>query len=245
MTSLVRPAPARASLLLTFNAAVVRGLPLAVRCLASVGVASLMSAPAQAQSTVTATFSRGAIAEYTNNPNGTSRAMLFSSLNITSISISQGSSNGQWGGSQGNDTTVTATIRFTNGSTQTFPAAINWVKNAGGGQYDWIGLTIGSGVTVNDGYTPSAGASKTYILQFPQSSYNLSSGLPDGLDGSANAGAAIGALNQYFPNATPPVITGPSGGAGATASAISVNENQTAVTTLTADKAVTWAITGG
>ncbi|MGN3975271.1 Ig-like domain-containing protein, partial [Tsuneonella sp. SYSU-LHT278] len=42
-----------------------------------------------------------------------------------------------------------------------------------------------------------------------------------------------------------PVITGPSGGAGATASAISVNENQTAVTTLTADKAVTWAITGG
>ena len=42
-----------------------------------------------------------------------------------------------------------------------------------------------------------------------------------------------------------PVITGPSGGAGSPTSAISVNENQTAVTQLTADEPVTWAITGG
>jgi len=42
-----------------------------------------------------------------------------------------------------------------------------------------------------------------------------------------------------------PVLTGPSGGAGAASSAISVNENQTAVTTLAADNAVTWVITGG
>lgn len=45
--------------------------------------------------------------------------------------------------------------------------------------------------------------------------------------------------------AAAPRITGPSGGAGAAASALSVNENQTAVTTLTADRAVTWALTGG
>ena len=42
-----------------------------------------------------------------------------------------------------------------------------------------------------------------------------------------------------------PVLTGPSGGAGATASAVSVNENQTAVTTVSANRPVVWAITGG
>ena len=42
-----------------------------------------------------------------------------------------------------------------------------------------------------------------------------------------------------------PVITGPSGGAGAAASGVSVNENQTAVATLTAGQPVTWSIIGG
>ena len=41
------------------------------------------------------------------------------------------------------------------------------------------------------------------------------------------------------------MITGPSGGAGAPASAISVNEGTAAVTTLTANTPVTWTITGG
>jgi large repetitive protein len=43
---------------------------------------------------------------------------------------------------------------------------------------------------------------------------------------------------------TAPVITGP-GGATGTSSAITVNENQTAVTTFTANEAVTWSIVGG
>ncbi|HEX7892491.1 MAG TPA: cadherin domain-containing protein, partial [Ramlibacter sp.] len=42
-----------------------------------------------------------------------------------------------------------------------------------------------------------------------------------------------------------PAITGPSGGAGAAASSASIVENTTAVTQLTANEAVTWAITGG
>lgn len=42
-----------------------------------------------------------------------------------------------------------------------------------------------------------------------------------------------------------PIITGPSGGAGAAASTITVNENQTGVTRVTANEAVTWSITGG
>lgn len=42
-----------------------------------------------------------------------------------------------------------------------------------------------------------------------------------------------------------PIITGPSGGAGATASAIAVNENQIGVSTLTANETVTWSLVGG
>lgn len=41
-----------------------------------------------------------------------------------------------------------------------------------------------------------------------------------------------------------PTVTGPSGSAGDTTAAISVDENQTAVTTLTADESVTWSLTG-
>jgi VCBS repeat-containing protein len=44
---------------------------------------------------------------------------------------------------------------------------------------------------------------------------------------------------------TAPAITGPSGGPGAAASALSVNEAQTAVTRLVANEAVTWSITSG
>ena len=45
-------------------------------------------------------------------------------------------------------------------------------------------------------------------------------------------------------DATSPVITGPSGSAGDGTSVISVDENQTAVTTVTADETVTWTLTG-
>lgn len=210
--------------------------------------AVVCSAPVAAQTTtLTANFTRGAVAEYSGNPNGTDNGQLFSSLSIASVTISQVSQNGSWGGTQGNDTAVTAKITFTNGNVVSFPAAINWVKNAGQGNFHWIGLTIGAGTTIADGYNLTAGRQKTYILQFSQSSENLSSLLPNDLDGSANAGAAINALNLYFPTsiAAPPLVTGPSGGAGASNSALSMNENQRAVTTLTANKAVTWAITSG
>ncbi|QYF87033.1 cadherin repeat domain-containing protein [Brevundimonas sp. PAMC22021] len=63
----------------------------------------------------------------------------------------------------------------------------------------------------------------------------------------ANGTAATQALTVTVLNIidTAPVISGPSGGAGAANAATSVDENQTAVTTLSADTAVTWSITGG
>ena len=53
------------------------------------------------------------------------------------------------------------------------------------------------------------------------------------------------ALNETDVDDVPPVITGPSGSPGAAASELSVNEGQIGVTQLTADKEVTWLITGG
>ncbi len=48
-----------------------------------------------------------------------------------------------------------------------------------------------------------------------------------------------------IPVVPPPAITGPSGGAGASASAISVQENQTTIFTMSASEAVTWSKAGG
>ncbi|WP_344672500.1 cadherin repeat domain-containing protein, partial [Sphingorhabdus rigui] len=53
------------------------------------------------------------------------------------------------------------------------------------------------------------------------------------------------ALNETDLDDTAPLITGPSGNAGDATAAISVNENQTAVTTPTANEAVTWSLVGG
>ena len=162
--------------------------------------ATVCSSQAFAQVTVTAGFTKGAIAEYTNGANRTSNGRLFSELSISSIEISQNSSNGSWGGSQGNDTAVTVKISFTDGRPSiSFQGAINWVKNAGSSDFDWVGITTNA--SPGDGFTPSPGASRTYILQFPQSSLSLASLAPDGLDGSANTGQALNALNLYFPGA--------------------------------------------
>ena len=84
-----------------------------------------------------------------------------------------------------------------------------------------------AGVAQND-YDISPN-SFTYVVQAGDAAGNWSSPVSITLDVTAAA----------------PKITGPSGGAGGAASAISVNENQTVVTTLTADRAVTWSLSGG
>lgn len=54
------------------------------------------------------------------------------------------------------------------------------------------------------------------------------------------------AITGTVPSATtPPVITGPTGGPGAATSTITINENISAVTTFSADKAVAWSVNGG
>jgi len=60
----------------------------------------------------------------------------------------------------------------------------------------------------------------------------------------AAGNVSIQAVTVTVTNVTPPVITGPSGGAGAATSAASIPENTTAVHTFTASKAVNWTLSG-
>ena len=82
-------------------------------------------------------------------------------------------------------------------------------------------------------------ASRNYGLQLVGSSFVYTDGTS--ISGNSATNGLLAALNFYLGTVTAngPKITGPSGAAGATASAKTVNENQTAAATLTADRTVT------
>jgi hypothetical protein len=65
------------------------------------------------------------------------------------------------------------------------------------------------------------------------------------ISGTLAGGAITDTATVAFTTGSAPVITGPSGGVGASASTISVDEEQTAVAQITANEVVSWAITGG
>ena len=85
------------------------------------------------------------------------------------------------------------------------------------------------------------------LIDYTDSSPLDPGGFVIGMSGSFDAGDRIRLDNvQGFElDAAGPVITGPSGGAGASTSTKSIAENTTAVHTFTADVAVTWSKNGG
>ena len=101
------------------------------------------------------------------------------------------------------------------------------------------GAISGSGtttITINP--TSDLASSTAYYVEIASSAFD---------DAAGNSYAGIsGATTLNFTTAdiVAPAITGPSGGAGATTSAITVNENQTAVTQLRANETVTWSLSG-
>ena len=303
--------------------------------------------------TVTAGFEAGFIAEYTNAPHQPERVTTFSTLNISQVVILDNTDDGTFGGSQGNDYSVTAYFLYNNGSIVEFEAAVNW-RDTGGGTLYGIGLTVDeAGVNDGSGYVLTAGYKQTYLLATGDYAYTDN----ENLSGNAATTGLLNALNTYvdeqasepvgdpsvltttitaslttieadgsstsvitvqlidingknlttsdgvvtltttagtFSNgqttitatnngdgtysatltsstntetatitgtldgaslsddvsinfvADPPaLISGPSGAAGDATSAISVNENQTAVTQVSANEAVTWSISGG
>ena len=188
----------------------------------------------------TATFTSGAVARYTNAPNGTDSAKLFSELSITSVIITQtinDPTQSSW--LQGNDTTVNVTVKRSGGLPDLIitGATMNWVSNScTPNGCDYIGLTLPG--PVNDGYPAlPQGYSKTYILQFGTSTLNLAGLLPDNIDGSANFGNnAFSALDAFYPiDSTAPTISAQTFSyaenkvAGATLATVSATDN-TAVT---------------
>ena len=223
------------------------------KVIALIAALLLGAAANTALAAVSAEFSTGAIAEYSGPANQNDNSTDFASLGISKIVMSQNGS--QWGGSQGNDTSVTLTIYYSGGGTYSFTGALNWQLNDGGAAIpvQYFGVTTATPIDDTLDLYPrtSPSLSKTYILVLPSkvTSSNFASRVTnDQTDGSANFNdaAIFQALTGEFPPADPaPVITGPTGGAGAATSALSVNENQTGVTTLTSNEPVAWSITGG
>lgn len=229
--------------------------------------ATAMVAPAHAAplTTVSVTFNNGFVGEYSSTTQSSAQApqhsILFGTLNIQSVTISQQTDTGLFKKNQGNDVLVDLTVRYTNGTTvtcgQTF---VNWLDKSGN-FVEGIGLITSN---CNDGYTLTTSLNgqpvtfqKTYLLRTASSqrvylasgvavdAKYVSGGSSTKVSGSADTNGALNALNAEL-GAVPPVITGPSGGAGATSSQISVVEGTSApVTTMAASKAVTWSITGG
>ena len=161
--------------------------------------------------TVRVGFEGGFVAEYTNNAHQPTRLQTFSTLGIKAAEISQQSDNGQFGGSQGNDYSVTVTLQFTDGSTRTFPAAVNW-RDTQGSTIHGIGLTVSDGTVDGTSYVATSGKHVTYLLQFVGSTrayqdtaLNQTSGV---VSGNAATSGLLAALNTYL--AATPASTTPS-----------------------------------
>ncbi len=225
--------------------------------------AAAMVAPAHAAplTTVSVTFNNGFVGEYSSTTQSSAQApqhsILFGTLNIQSVTISQQTDTGLFKKNQGNDVLVDLTVRYTNGTTVTCSSTfVNWLDKSGN-FVEGIGLITSN---CNDGYTLTTSLNsqpvtfqKTYLLRTATSqrvylasgvavdAKYVSGGSSTQVSGSADTNGALNALNAEL-GAVPPVITGPSGGAGATSSQISIVEGNTAITTLTASKAVNWSI---
>ncbi|MEY3622770.1 MAG: hypothetical protein RLZZ407_329 [Pseudomonadota bacterium] len=218
------------------------------------------NARAQTTSTVSVGFENGFVGEYSNNAHQPVSIKTFTTLGIRNVTISQQTNNGAFGGSQGNDYSVTVTVLFSNGSTSTFPAAVNW-RDTQGSTIHGIGLTVDAGV--NDGITYSVrnGFSKTYLLQFVGSNRAYADTATDAnsnvVSGNAATNGLLDALNAYRTTA-PASTTSSALTSIITAAAPSIAANGTSTTTITVQlkdvngnnlttggKAVTLATTAG
>ena len=194
------------------------------------------TASAQTQTRVSVGFEYGIIGEATNNAHQPERGVLLSTLGISQVVISQLSNDGQFGGTQGNDYDVDVTILFTNGTTATFPAAVNW-RETSGSTVRGIGLIrpIGSAAD-GSGYTPRGGYYTSYLLRFVNQTVTYSETaagvkIPE-VSGNAATSGLLDALNAYAtaapPSTTPSVLT-----TTLTANPTSIAADGTATSTIT------------
>jgi len=126
------------------------------------------------------------------------------------------------------DNTAVTAFRFSATGTSTSADGYYTIDNTG--KISITAAGVAAGVANND-----------FEINPNQFTYGIQAG-----DAAGNWSTATNiTLNVTDVDDTPPVLTGPSNGAGAAASSITVNENQTGVTQMTASENVTWAIVGG
>jgi hypothetical protein len=150
-----------------FQARVVAGLTRLKLVVAIIATAFFGLSASAAMAAVSATFTTGAIAEYSGvNANQNDNVKSFSQLGITKIVMSQTGSG--WGGTQGNDLNVNITIHFSDTTTYSFAGALNWQLNDGGNAIpvSYFGVTAPTTIAdADDRYVRSSGTlKKTYIL---------------------------------------------------------------------------------
>jgi hypothetical protein len=174
----------------------------------------------------------------------------FTTLDIDRATFSQNSTTGLFT-AQGNDIPGTLRLVLDNGTTVDIPGAINWRDTNGStlNAFGFIPDPANASKTITYGssgqFSLTLNSSSNYGLRLLGSSVTYVDGT--NISGNAATNGLLDALNNYLATVTAsgPKITGPSGAAGATTSAKTVNENQTTVATLTADRTVTWSIAGG
>ena len=168
-----------------------------------VTVATLLSMIAgqafASDATASAEFTYGVVGEYRNNAHQPENIRLLSSLNIVKVVLTPVTDDGRFGGTQGNDINVNITNHYSNNTTESFPAAINW-RETNGSALNAIGFILDGNTVVNDGYVlTGTNYDKTYLLRISSSSkvYNSDGDISGNAANNASAlAAAFAALNQ-------------------------------------------------
>lgn len=231
----------------------VKALPAYALCGLVLILALLASWPHAAHAQVTPTtvsvqFNAGFIGTTAQNTNKADNILTFATLGIQGARFWQASTTGQFTAGQSNNIPGILELRT---HTQTFsiPGSIIW-RITDGGRTEVFGFTPDAGnpvqVLTYSGGTLRLDSTRNYGLLRWNSTYPLINGTSQA--GNAATSRLVGILNDYLTEASPnfpPIITGPSGGPGASASFISLPENQTFVFTMQAANTPTWSITGG
>jgi hypothetical protein len=219
--------------------AVLSAIVLTIVVTAGTGRADTLSVP----------FPAGFVGTTGSNTGQANDIVNFATLGVSNAYFIQVSNSSSFGGTQGNDLSGTLRLLLANGQVIDIPGAINW-RITQGQTLHYFGFIPAPGSTP---HVITYGAGQQYTLT-ASSNYGLRKiGSPqayaDGADVSGNAALSglLTQLNTYLDavRADAPKITGPSGGEGATSTAQTVDEGQTAVTTMLADGPVTWAVFAG
>ncbi len=222
---------------------------------------ALTALPVAAQTTtVSVNFDQGVIGTIGNNTGQANDVVNTGNLGITSITFSQETDNGRFGGTQGND--YCGTLTLTGSPTVSFNACVNWrITQTGTTHYigfvpektesfgDSLSLTY-TGPLERETYDIIVEA--IYDNEAPESNFafrtNTSApAYADGADVSGNAASAsaLESLNDYI-DAQRPVITGPAAKTvdGQGTDKTTVDEGTTEVEQFSADTEVNWSVEG-